>query len=481
MFSDVLKKKYFLEDVLIWGALLFFVALQLNAISKGNFAGQDYQRHCENIRLASEHPLTTFLRPVMDGTGMVSLYHVAGGSIYRIFGEKGSWRIIACLNLLANVLAFLLIGRLLRKIFFSSVMRIAAFIFILFLPLTVITTVVVAADAATVWLFVVMVWLLVVLCERLQQGRKVTGILILQAFVLMVAFLNKLHYGICVFGTLAVVLFLWRYGLLYGKKLISALLIVFVIPLIFMIMAQGIYTQPKMAVLGDPQDVPEWSRMDPRRLFFLTPHDPEVLAAPSFHEEEFVLYKIQPKAQTPNYFSYPALLHLGIYTDFLNIYQPIVYASNDPRVKDEYYTRIRLPDNRQRMSFAVKSALLFSGMALFSVIFWVILSLRNLWRRENLSDIPAMIMLSLGLPVFLGMALILPFTRWTYQQGVYLPRFILPALIFFFIMVFLAFERMLVIRYSWMRWMILMVVILQSLLHISFLWVQPETIQVLHA
>jgi hypothetical protein len=289
--------------------------------------------------------------------------------------------------------------------------------------------------------------------------------------VLVVAFLNKLNYGICVVGTLGVLLFLWRYGLLFGKKLVAALLIVFVLPLAFLIAFQNVYTKQKTPFIVNPNSLPLWARMDPRRLIVPSPYDPEILAAPYFHEPEFVLYKIQPKAQTTNYFSYPALVHLGTFTDMLNAYQPIVYASNDPRVVDEYYTRIRPLENRDRMRLAIKSALLFSVAGIFAVLFWIVASIRNFWKRQGVGDMPVVIMLALGLPVFLGMALVLPYTRWTYATGCWMPRFILPVLIFFFATIFIAFDRYVAARLSWARWALLLLVVYQSVLHVSFLWV----------
>ena len=89
----------------------------------------------------------------------------------------------------------------------------------------------------------------------------------------------------------------------------------------------------------------------------------------------------------------------------------------------------------------------------------------------KLEYIYVLVPLILSLTVFLGMALGLPFTFETYHRGTWLPRHVMPIILSYGMLMFVVLENVMVNKLAWVRWVILGTVILQSFLHISFLWV----------
>ena len=193
--------------------------------------------------------------------------------------------------------------------------------------------------------------------------------------------------------------------------------------------------------------------------------------APFFHEERSKDGRFFRPMHECNYYSYPALLHVAIFTDVLNIDQPIVYRSDDPRVVDEYYTRVRPQENQNRMKLSVRTSLIFSVSTFFAVLWLICAYLRAVGLRKGPQEIPGIILLVLGLSLFLGMMFALPFTPWPYVQGGWLPRFIVPSILSFGTILFVVLDRLPLTKPKAVRWAILAVVVAQSLLHVSFLWV----------
>src|SRR5690242_16204902 len=62
--------------------LAVFTCLQLRAISGGNYAGQDYQRHLANIRESAKHPWAALRNPMAHGRSPATLYHWIAGRIF---------------------------------------------------------------------------------------------------------------------------------------------------------------------------------------------------------------------------------------------------------------------------------------------------------------------------------------------------------------------------------------------------------------
>ena len=452
--------------------LFVFLALQLHAIRGGNYAGQDYQRHIAAMRDSAKDPLGALTAPLEVGMATPTAYHNMGGGVYSILGEGGAWKVMAIINVIWNICALLLFYLFIRRVVRSFLLRVSCMIFMTFLPVTVITSMVVASDAFMPLFFITAVWLLILIVDRLEKGRSAAGLMAWEGALLIVAFLVKNSF-IFIFAGMAVIgIILHRYGILRGRQFLFAVFLIIVIPVtVFAMLWFGYLNKQTPMYLN--RNIPRvfWNHVDSRSLLFLKKKDVHLLDAPFFHEKKFQDGRFFCPIQESGYYSYPALLHLGIFTDVLNIDQPIRYHSNDPGVIDEYYTRVRPQDNQNRMKFSVRSALVFSFSAFFAVFWWICVCLRAVGLRKDPQEIPVMILLVLGLSLFLGYTLTLPLTPFPYTQGGWLPRFTLSSILSFWTIFFVALDRLPLTRPQAVRWAILAMVIGQSLLHISFLWV----------
>lgn len=462
------SSKILIECSVVIFILLLFEALQYNAISRGNYAGQDFWAHC-NIIMSSAHFPWQALRVRCGGDTPSTLYHFIAGRIVDLFGESKALDVIATVNCISNMVALFLFYLLIRKTIGSLLMRFSCFLFIVFLPITVITSVVISSDAFIAILFVSIVWVVILSIQRLAQKRNCLGLMAAGGMLLVIAFATKFILGLCMLGILLVGAILGWCHILDKKQLWSGFIMLFLLPLVMGIFCyfafirfQTIYIGPRIA----------GQSMSFQSLILLKDEDRQLLDAPYIHEMKFRDGKsFQPLDQN-NYYSYPAMMHLSIFTDFLNIYQPIRLQSLVKGMEDEYSNRIRSPENQDRMRLAVRSGLLFS-FAAFIAVSWLVLKTAYsvCTRKMKLEYIYVLVPLILSLTVFLGMALGLPFTFETYHRGTWLPRHVMPIILSYGMLMFVVLENVMVNKLAWVRWVILGTVILQSFLHISFLWV----------
>ncbi len=452
--------------------LFVFLALELHAISRGNYAGQDYQHRLAAMRESAKDPWGTLTAPLEVGMATPSAYHNIGGFFYCIFGEGGAWKALAIVNVMGNIFALLLFYFFIRRVVRSGLLRVSCMIFITFLPVMVITAMVISADALMPLFFIAVVWLLILIVDRLDKGDSAVGLMALEGSLLIGIFLIKDSFIFILAGIVVVGIILHRYRILCGRRLLCAGFLIIVIPVTAFTMFWFSYLN-KQTPTYLSRNIPRafWSHMDSRSLLFLKEKDVYLLDAPFFHEVRFQDGRFFRPMQECNYYSYPALLHVGIFTDVLNIDQPIRYRSDDPGVVDEYYTRVRPLENQDRMRLSVRTSLIFSVCAFLAVGWLIGVCLSAVWQRKDPKEIPVIILLVLGLSFFLGMIFALPFTPWPYVQGGWLPRFIVPSILSFGTILFVALDRLPLTKPKAVRWAILAMVVGQSLLHISFLWV----------
>ena len=111
-------------------ALIFcvFLALQLHAISRGNYAGQDYQRHIAAMRQSAKDPLGTLTAPLEIGMVTPTAYHNIGGFFYRIFGEGYAWKALAIVNVIGNIFALLLFYLFICRVVRSGLLRVSCMV-----------------------------------------------------------------------------------------------------------------------------------------------------------------------------------------------------------------------------------------------------------------------------------------------------------------------------------------------------------------
>jgi hypothetical protein len=161
-----------------------------------------------------------------------------------------------------------------------------------------------------------------------------------------------------------------------------------------------------------------------------------------------------------NKHSYLALLHLAIFTDILNIFQ------YDPT---DFYFGQRSARNQRLMAVSVKTSIPFTAASIICVGILSLTMLPSRVRPRNKTYFNVQAALILGLAWFANIVVFFPFIPTIYGSGYWTPRLILPALIIFLLLTFYCLDR-LTRPFLRFRVIVLSACILQSLLHISFLW-----------
>jgi hypothetical protein len=163
--------------------------------------------------------------------------------------------------------------------------------------------------------------------------------------------------------------------------------------------------------------------------------------------------------------SYLALSHMGIFTDPMNLFQDLPGSQG--------VGRFLIPDFKTRRPW--KTPVMVASMSLGTL--WTVLALigtpwiffgavKRLWgdklEREDAAAL-------LGISYFLLMFLPIPFVLWGCVHGYWMPRLILPSLLFFFWAAFLLLDRTIVAKSGRIAFDVLILVIVQSGIEIVML------------
>ena len=475
-----LKQKNFIERSALLLVLLFYFALQTNAIIHKNYAGQDFQSHKRQIEHSAVDPLKALMYPLVVGGGISTVYHYIGGRIFNLVDELHYMEFLAFVHLVLNIFALLLFYKLTQGIIHSQIIRLSCFILITFLPAFVVPSIVISSDAMTNFLFILIVWLMIGLWKNSQSWILSISITLGLVVVLLFAFNIKFNLGAFIVAVFLLISLFFKNKIFDLKKYLCALILLILLPLGIIFIQYKLYIhkqiwQPNQGTLNSFKDV---SRINLRSVVFFRNPDLKLLDAPYFHEYKTVEGRLTQSIFLMNYHSYPGLLHLGIFTDVLNIYQPIYYEKYDPlsikyhSAKDEYFNRLRSEENRKKMALAVKTGVPFS-LGTLLVVSWLTLSqLWNVFFKKEHIDYPLFILTTLSVTFYVLTLAHTLSQEWSYVHGGWLPRHVMPALLSFFILFFVGIDKWLAKRPLFYRIILMGFIILQSCLHCSFLWVR---------
>jgi hypothetical protein len=276
--------------------------------------------------------------------------------VLQVTNGRRSLETIAFLSMLANLFGLLITYRLIRQLIENWILQLACLMCIAFLPCIMIHAVVLASDAFTLPIFVGILTLLAGLIRsRFTRGfwrHRVLGITTLLALGIGTKFTFESQ-AVGLLATLCVFPF---------DKPIEKI-------------------SGSLGLASNRSGWSSWLRLgsfqfekypgsrnhrvchDTLELVFFHPRDVHIFRAPEYAER--VRGAAPTDAFTPHgpyellvvhRYSYPALLHLAIFTDILNIYQ------HDP--SDNYFGT-RTQANASRMRIAVKGGLIFSLSCFF--------------------------------------------------------------------------------------------------------------------
>jgi hypothetical protein len=436
--------------------MLAAAVVQANAAFRGGLVGQDWILHYNPIVAVAGDPSRTWDLILTNPPLFYGFY----GAILRLAGESAFQPVAGLINVAINLGALWLYWMLLRHSIADARLRMSAFVLVALIPVRLIHTLVLAADALTVLPVLAAVWFLWRLDSASTfRDRAVWGVAI--GAVLLPASLIKYTFLSAIPATLlAVIQIARRRG--WPVQHAIALLAVTVLPLTVSIAAQrrgytalGGSARYRLAPTGV---------MSLRSLVAPKAVDTRLLSAPSVW--------IRPDVPTPgeshellmrDKYSYPALLHLGLYTDLKNIFQP--------KRPGEWFGRQRTPFVQKAMSLSAKTALPLSILVAITgamaVVFYVFV---GLWQPSRTEVIPEALLLY-GSAWWAALLVSFPFIPEVYRHGYWVPRLILPAVFAYSFLAFYVLDRWRK-RPRWVAPALLGYVCLQSAIHLSFLWMR---------
>ena len=463
------------ENKLVAGILIAYSILQLNGIVFHGAWGQDFHTHVKYIRDASAHPWH-FLTTYEEGRTNPPLFHFLGGQINTLTHGYYFVEVIALFCVAANVAGLYALFVLIRRFIRTPLLRLSVFLFLVFLPFAVIHAEVLATDAIGTPIFIFYLYLLLRFNDRLNS-RQFRRTLFLAMAVLLTGILTKFTFEALIVGTAFILLGQWWVAAIDNRRLVEAAIFLCVIPACVSAVLVYQFKSQQRGTIGFTKSYNGWGAMSYRSAFFFRAADPYLLDAPPYNEEIAAAPGLDgaPSYGTPGTlyhltirekFSYPALLQLAMFTDYMN------FRQFDPLRTARPYGGRRSRSNQNKMSVAVKTGLLFTIMALMGV---VVMGYRAAWKtfvRRSAQNLDIVCILVLALSLYVPALLILPFAP-TYFFGYYLPRLVMPSLLCFFLLGFVLVETTILSRWPRAIWVVVALVVLQSTLHASFLWTWP--------
>ncbi len=445
--------------------LLSSGVLQLNAIAHGGTMGQDFGHNFNLCRQLALHPAAALHWSESNPPG----YYLISSLLIRLGGAQWGEQLIGVFNLSINLAALWLLHRLAIRLIQNPVWRIGLMTLVTFLPVRLIHSVVLAGDALTMLPMFGLALLLIRWREKPTFALAAAASATLTAGVLIkFTFMSALvAAGLIVFQA-------WRRGDVSAGKAWQFAAIILLPPALLALAQIGRHDSFGDKMMTHAPPLP--NHMPVRCLFIPRAADLQILDAPSYN----AISDLPPEVQAANHVlayelliggrhSYPALVHLAVFTDLLNIFQ------SNPRHtlhrwavdQSKFYFGQRGAGAQSLMVIAVTTAL---PITLLGVAAMALLAFGFGWRgllepHGSRGDVEVVLLLAFGW--FGNIVSFLPFVGRAYDFGFWTPRLILPALLLFFLLTFYALDRLLggsVARVA------LILIALQSALHASFLW-----------
>ena len=445
-----------------------YVAFQVNAILHHGSWGQDFLSHLQFIARAYRFPYE-FWTTYLEGQNNPPLFHLLCAEIFRLTHHVHSLEVISLFTTALNLGGLLLLHRISLRMIASPAVRMAALVFVTFLPAGMIHAVVLAADGVTTPAVVALTYAMVRLGEAGRRTwREYLSWAVLALLALVLAVSVKFTAVSLVPAAAAVIVAAWLGRAASFSRAAAAMLIVVAPAAALGVSTYRHYKTFQTGNLGlDPARVDPFSpetELNVRSILFFRPGDLRLLRdAPQYDAPSEIMENGRPRHELSvhNRYSYAALLHLGVFTDLLNVYQ------YDP---DDRYVGPRSEAHHRRMRLAVKTAVPFTLCALVAVPFMLVCSgYRVMFRRDaSGAALPVFTVLTVSFAFFLVIVIFLPLT-WALGGGYWLPRLIIPALFGFFLVTFAFLDRTLGGTRTG-RTACLVAAVAQALLGLSFLW-----------
>jgi len=269
------------------------------------YIGQDYQQHTTVLE-------TTFNSGMSFASSSPPALYLLGSAVRKIAPTPWRMEYISFALVLINIFALLIWYQMLRVLIPATLVRLAAFLILVFLPVRTIHSAVFAADSLTLVPLLVAVimivahtharsWISQLLCALGVGVACCLGLFIKYTFVLLPAGCALLY----LFWALRPGSTRWKIVFL-TTGLLGAIL-----PSVFF--GLWVWDQMKASKNVWINNAQEGKGMEWRDVFLPKPKDIEIFRAPDF-------VCGQPMTASDGH-SYPALLHLGTFSDVWNFFQ----------------------------------------------------------------------------------------------------------------------------------------------------------------
>jgi 4-amino-4-deoxy-L-arabinose transferase-like glycosyltransferase len=396
--------------------------LSVFAAFRGGYIGPDYYTHFDR--------LTKWPKIFDFSTTSPPTYYLLGHWLFLVIGSNNGFPIALSIAQSAlNTFAIWWFFRYTEQRFSSRVIHLAMVFFLAFLPVRVIHAATIGTDSMTVPLFVFVLFLLnKFLCEETANVRSALFL----GLGMAVAVWTKYSCMAFIPAVFLILLSVWAEHRWSFQRFAGICALILLLPSALAVHSfwassrvHGYNTEKHWLAKGEAPD------MNYRDLLLVKRTDIQLFVAPEYFKREIL---------QGHRYSYLGLVHLGIFTDTMNLFQRLTVPQN--------FGSVLIPDQKARqpwktpvMQASMWLGVIWTVLVLVAVPWSLVRAFCNLVDRKlNREDVTAI----LGIALFLIVFLPIPFVHYGAFFGYWTPRLILPALLSFFFATFLFTERKIV-------------------------------------
>ena len=432
-----------------------FAVVGLNHVHSNTPFGQDFLLHSNATEALLADPSKWFPQ---NFTNRPLIYWIGAFGHWLTHG-KAPYEMAAVIFVLMNTLALHVAHATTRGFIASPWLRLAGISFIAFLPSTQVSVVVYAADAVSLFPFVLTIWGLWRSLEA-RSVRASAGYAAVAGLALCLGNFAKFSYVVLPVAVVLALILTCRAQRISGRRglMIGAL------ALIAPVLTGGwIHLQARRQLANvPPQHKFDWhgtGEMTWCDLLLVKASDRRIFDAPSYWDTELVKGVNEYALPLRHNYSYPALLHLAIYTDVLDYANQGQYDDGAPR-----------PEPQKTLSrWAVRLGLLTTAAVFLALLAFLARSGLALVNRQRAPATGVLLWGLMALAWYLPLVLTFPYLHAAYESGYWLPRLVIPALWGFGLVAFAAADGLLARHRHW-RALLAGLVFLQAAVHIRSVW-----------
>jgi 4-amino-4-deoxy-L-arabinose transferase-like glycosyltransferase len=404
----------------LWAcALGLSFTLSVFASFRGGYIGPDYYTHFER--------LTEWSKIFDFSTTNPPIYYLLGHGLFLLIGSNNAFPITLSIAQAAiNAVALWWFVRYAEHCFNSPLIHLALVFFLAFLPVRIIHATTIGTDSTTIPLFVLLLFLFDRVLSDEGSTLKNAGVL---GFGLALAVWTKYSFMALIPASFLLLIGISAQRGWNLKRFFAICALSLILPSVLVLHSfwassrlHGYNTERHWLVKGEAPD------MDYRDLFSVKANDIQLFRAPEYFRKEIL---------APHRHSYLGLVHLGVFTDTMNLFQLPPVGKDVGSVWDPD-DKTRRPWKTPVMQASMFLGILWTLLVLVGAPWSLFRAFGNLLKEKLERKDVALI---LGTAIFLVIFLPIPFVSRGALFGFWTPRLILPALLCFFLAAFLFVDK----------------------------------------